>query len=172
MAPSGRRNVAAVAKNVKIPCDTPAKQLSGFIDKYDPTVAKLARALRSAMQKRLPTANQLVYDNYQFLAIGFSTTERASDCMVSLVVSPKGVALWFYYGTSLPDPDKVLLGSGTQHRYVRLPSAATLAESAVETLIKAAIANGRIPLPATGRGRTIVKSVSAKQRPRRKPTAT
>ena len=99
---------------------SPAAQLAGFIDKYDPTVAKLARAARAAMKKRLPTALELVYDNYQFLAIGYSATERASDCVVSLAVSPKGVALSFYYGASLPDPDGVLLGSGNQNRFVRL----------------------------------------------------
>lgn len=148
--------------------ETPAKQLAGFIDKYDPSVAKLARATRTAVRKRLPTALELVYDNYQFLAIGFSATERASDCLVSLAVSPKGVALSFYYGASLPDPEGILLGSGNQNRYVRLESAATLAIPAVEALIRAAIAQAKTPLPKTGRGYTVIKSISAKQRPRRK----
>ncbi len=147
---------------------SPAKQLAGFIDKYDPAVARLARSTRAALRKRLPTAIELVYDNYQFLALGFSATERASDCLVSLAVSPKGVALSFYYGATLPDPDGVLLGSGNQNRFVRLESAATLSEASVETLIVAAIAQARTPLPSTGRGRTIIKSISAKQRPRRK----
>ncbi len=105
---------------------SPAAQLAGFIDKYDPAVGKLARPARAAMRKRLPTALELVYDNYQFLAIGYSATERASDCIVSLAVSPKGVALSFYYGASIPDPAGVLLGSGNQNRFVRLESAATL----------------------------------------------
>jgi hypothetical protein len=147
--------------------ESPARQLAGFIAKYDPAVAKLARSTRTALQKRLPTANQLVYDNYQFLAIGFSTTERASDCMVSLAVSPKGVALSFYYGSTLPDPDKVLLGSGNQNRYLRLEGPTTLAKPEVERLIKAAIAQAKSPLPEKGRGKLIIKSISAKQRPRR-----
>jgi hypothetical protein len=146
---------------------SPAKQLAGFIAKYDPSVAKLARATRAAMRKRLPTALELVYDNYQFLAIGYSATERASDCLVSLAVSPKGVALSFYYGATLPDPKGILLGSGNQNRFVRLDSAATLAVPAVEALVRAAIAQAKTPLSRTGRGTTIIKSVSAKQRPRR-----
>jgi hypothetical protein len=146
---------------------TPAKQLAGFLAKYDPAVAKQARAARAALRKRFPTALELVYDNYQFLAIGYAATERASDCVVSLVVSPKGVALSFYYGASLPDPRGVLLGSGNQNRYVRLESAATLAQPAVEGLIRAAIAQAKTPLPAGARGRLVIKSVSAKQRPRR-----
>jgi hypothetical protein len=144
-----------------------AAQLAGFVAKYDPAVGRLVRATRAAMRKRLPTALELVYDNYQFLAIGYSATERASDCIASLAVSPKGVALSFYYGSTLPDPDGILLGSGNQNRFVRLASAATLAEPAVAELLRAAIAQARTPLPTSGRGRTIIKSVSARQRPRR-----
>lgn len=149
---------------------SPAAQLAGFIDKYDPAVGKLARSARAAMRKRLPTALELVYDNYQFLAIGYSATERASDCIVSLAVSPKGVALSFYYGTSIPDPAGVLLGSGNQNRFVRLESAATLSDPPVAALITSAVALARTPLPAGGKSRTIIKSISAKQRPRRKAT--
>lgn len=147
--------------------ESPAKQLAGFIAKYDPAVAKLARSTRSALQKRLPTANQLVYDNYQFLAIGFATTERASDSMVSLAVSPKGVSLCFIYGAMLPDPDRILLGSGNQTRSIKLEGAATLKKTEVERLIKAAIAQAKSPLPDKGKGTLIIKSISAKQRPRR-----
>jgi hypothetical protein len=146
---------------------SPAAQLASFVAKYDPGVARLVRATRAAMRKRLPTALELVYDNYQFLAIGYSATDRASDSIVSLVVSPKGVALCFIYGATLPDPQGVLQGSGNQTRFVRLDGAATLAKPAVAALLGAAIAKARTPLPATGRGWTIIKSVSAKQRPRR-----
>src|SRR5262245_778894 len=146
---------------------TPARQLEGFIARFDPAVARVVRACRSALRKRLPTAIEQVYDNYNFLAIGYCTTERTSDCIVSLAVSAKGVALSFYYGATLPDPKGVLLGSGNQNRFVRLPSAATLAEPAVAALIRAAVAQAKTPLPAKGGGTTMIKSVSSKQRPRR-----
>ena len=119
------------------------------------------------MRKRVPTALELVYDNYNFLAIGYSSSERASDCVVSLACGANGVALSFYHGVTLPDPDGLLLGSGNQNRFVRLPSAKTLVEPAVERLIAAALAQAKTTMPATGRTRTIVKSISAKQRPRR-----
>ncbi len=147
---------------------SPAKQLAGFIDKYDPAVAKLARSLRAAMRKRLPTANELVYDNYQFLAIGYSSTEKASDTIVSLAVSPKGVALCFYYGAKLPDPAKLLYGGGNQVRFARLDSAASLAKPALVSLIRVAAEWGKVPLPRGSKGKLIIKSISAKQRPRRK----
>jgi len=146
---------------------TASSQIASFIAKFDPANAKLIRACRSAMRKRLPSANELVYDNYNFFVIGYSASERSSDCVVSLAAAANGVGLSFYYGATLPDPDGILLGSGTQNRFVRLPSAATLAEPAVEKLIRAALAQAKTPMPSMGRGRTIVKSISAKQRPRR-----
>jgi len=144
-----------------------SSQVASFIAKFDPANARLIRACRSAMRRRLPTANELVYDNYNFLAIGYSASERTSDCIVSLAAGANGVSLSFYYGATLPDPDGILLGSGNQNRFVRLPNAATLDEPATERLIRAALAQAKTPMPDSGRGRTIVKSISAKQRPRR-----
>jgi hypothetical protein len=146
---------------------TPAKQLAGFIDKFDPAIGKLVRACRSELRKQLPTAVEIVYDNYQALAIGFASTEKQSDCIVSLAVFPKKVALSFYYGAAVPDPQKLLQGDGKQNRFIRLESAATLARPEVKSLIKAATSIGDTALPKTAKGYTVIKSILAKQRPRR-----
>jgi Domain of unknown function (DU1801) len=164
------RRSAAVTGNWRLPLPdkpTPSRQLAGFIAKYDASVAKLARQCRAALRKRLPTAIEQVYDNYQFLAIGYCSTDRTSDCIVSLAVSPKGVALSFYNGASIPDPDHVLQGAGKQNRFVRLETAGTLSSPPVERLISAAIANAKNSLPTGKAGYIMIKSVSKKQRPRR-----
>ncbi len=144
-----------------------AGQIAGFIAKFDPQVAKLIRACRAAARKRMPAANELIYDNYNFFVIGYSSTERASDCIVSLASYRHGVTLFFYYGARLHDPAKILQGSGNQVRSIRMESAATLARPEVEALLVEAIAYGKNQLPETGRGRAIVKLISPKQRPRR-----
>lgn len=143
------------------------KQLAGFIAKFDPTVAKNIRACRAALRKRMPTANEIVYDNYNFFVIGYSPTERPTDSIVSLAAAANGVGLSFFHGATLPDPGKILLGSGVQNRFIRLPNSKRLAEPEVEALLRAAIAQGKAPLPKSGKGKTIIKSISAKQRPRR-----
>jgi hypothetical protein len=150
--------------------ESPAKQIASFIGKFDSKVAGLMRSARGALRKRFPTAIEQVYDNCNFLAIGFCTTERTSDCIVSLAAQAKGVALSFYWGATLPDPHHILQGSGNQNRFIRLDSAAMLARPEVEELLCAAAAQAKSPLPATGRGYTIIKSVSAKQRLRRLPS--
>jgi hypothetical protein len=146
---------------------SPASQLEGFLAKFDPAVARLVRSARSALRKRFPAAHELVYDNYNFFVIGFATTERTSDCLFSIAANAKGLILSFYYGSSLPDPHKVLQGSGSQNRFLRLPSAARLADPEVEALLSAAAAHAKTPLAEHGRGRLIIKSISKKQRPRR-----
>jgi hypothetical protein len=84
-----------------------------------------------------------------------------------LAANAKGVNLFFYYGATLPDPDGILQGGGNQVRFIRLESAAILAKPEVEALFKAAIKQAKTPMPTGGKGRTIIKSISAKQRPRR-----
>jgi hypothetical protein len=147
--------------------ETPARQVAGFLARFDPRIAHIARHARIALRRRLPTALELVYDNFHALVMAFGSSDRASDCIVSLAVYPSGVSLNFYYGATLPDPTGILLGSGDQNRFIRVESAAVLEEPAVEALICAAIANARTPLRSAGKGATIIKSISARQRPRR-----
>jgi len=150
--------------------DDAEKQLAGFIYKFEPKNQTVIRAVRKTLRKRLPTANELVYDNYNFFVIGYGPTERPSDCILSIAAGANGVGICFIRGASLPDPHKTLLGSGKQTRFIRLESAKALARPEVEALIAAAVAKSKAPLPPTGKGKLIIRSVSAKQRPRRKPT--
>jgi hypothetical protein len=112
--------------------ETAAGRLAGFIAKFDPAMQKRIKAARAAMRRRLPSANELVYDNYNFFVIGYSASERPSDCLLSLAANAKGIVLSFYYGSSLPDPAGVLQGSGSQNRFIRLESAAMLQRPEVE----------------------------------------
>ena len=147
---------------------SPAKQLEAFIGKFESPTAKLIRACRAEVRTLLPTAVELVYDNYNFFVIGYCATERPSSCIVSIAAAANGVGLSFYRGASLPDPEGLLLGSGKQNRFVRLATSDTLRARGVVALIAAAVALADPPLAAAGRGRTVIQSVSAKQRPRRR----
>ena len=145
------------------------RQLAAFIRKFSAGDQRLIRAVRKALRTRLPTANELAYDNYNFFVIGYSPTERPSDAIFSMAARANGIGLCFIHGARLPDPNKRLLGSGSQTRFIRVESPEMLKHPDVRALLAAAIAQARAPLPATGRGKLIIRSVSAKQRPRRKP---
>ena len=155
------------ATTTQSPADA-ERQLKTFIAKFEPKHQTLIRAVRKALRKRFPTAFELAYDNYNFFVIGYGSTERPSDAIVSMAAGANGVGLCFIHGARLPDPHNLLLGSGNQTRFIRLESVDVLARPEVYTLIAAAIARAKTPLSAGGRGRLIIRSVSAKQRPRRK----
>jgi len=143
-------------------------QLKGFIGKFDPKHQAVIRGARRALRKRFPTATELVYDNYNFFVIGYGPTERPSDSIVSIAAAANGVGLCFIRGASLPDPAGILQGSGRQTRFVRLPSAEILEKPEVQALLQAASDRANMPMPARGKGKLIIRSISAKQRPRRK----
>ncbi len=159
----------AIKAAPKPPADA-EKQLKTFIDKFDSKNQALIRAVRKALRKRLPSANELVYDNYNFFVIGYGPTERPSDSILSIAAGANGVGLCFIRGASLPDPHKILLGSGNQTRFLRIDSAIVLARPEVEALIAAAIAKSKGPMASGAKRKVIIRSVSAKQRPRRKPS--
>jgi hypothetical protein len=147
---------------------SPARQLATALEKFDPAVARVVREACPILRRRFATAVELVYDNYNALAIGWGATERASDVVVSLAVYASGVNLYFMQGARLPDPAGLLQGSGRQGRFIRLPQANLLTTPALTALLNEATKAARTPLPPTGRRYTVIKAVAAKQRPRRR----
>jgi len=147
--------------------ESPEEQLASFLAKYTPQIHSLAEAALKMMRKRYPAALELVYDNYNALAIGFGPTERASEAIFSIALFPKWVSLFFLQAKDLPDPQKRLLGKGNVAKHIRLDSVATLDDVAVRDLMNEAAARASVPYDPGGSHRLIIKSVSAKQRPRR-----
>jgi hypothetical protein len=142
---------------------TPEAQLRACIDKLDPKNQKLFRAVRAAVRKRFPTANELVYDYSHALVIGYSPADQGIDSIVAIRASATGVSLCFSQGPQLPDPKRLLRGSGKQTRFLQVEAASQLAHPDVEALIAATIDQARVPLPSTGKGSLIIKSEGAKK---------
>ncbi len=146
---------------------SPTAQLRAFVAKYSPEIAASALAILKKMRARYPSALELVYDNYNALAIGFSPTERPSEGIFSIAIYPNWINLFFLQGKGLPDPKKMLQGSGNLVRHIRLTSPETLDDPAVVALMQAAAARAKVPFDLAGKHRLIIRAVAAKQRPRR-----
>ena len=149
---------------------TPEAQLRDYIGKLDPKNQKLIRSVRAAVRRRFPTANELAYDYTRFVVIGYSPTDRGIDAIVAIRACATGVSLYFSQGPQLPDPKRLLRGSGKQTRFIQVEAASQLAHPDVEALIAATIDQAKIPLPSKGKGSLIIKSDGAKKPPRRKPS--
>jgi hypothetical protein len=153
------------------PNDSPETQLARFLAKFTPEIASRAEAILVRMRAKLPHAFELVYDNYNALAIGFGPSERASEAILSIAVYPRWVSLFFLQAKGLPDPAGILCGQGNVAKHIVLPNPSALDEPAILALMEEALTRAKVPLNPANAHRIIIKSVSAKQRPRRPPEA-
>jgi hypothetical protein len=147
---------------------TAQQQFEEFLRKYDRAVAPKAKKSLAKLRKLIANAVEMVDDNYNALVIGFCPGMRPSEAILSIAVMPQWVSLCFLRGAGLPDPEQRLEGRGNVARHIELKSGAvTLDEPGVRTLIAEALKRAKVPILAGQKRRFIIKSVSAKQRPRR-----
>jgi len=147
---------------------TPQQQLDSFLARYDAPVARTARESLRRLRRQFPGAIELVYDNYNALAIGFAPLGRPSSSLLSIALYPRWVSLFVLKGAGLPDPHGLLQGSGKIVRSLRLDDARILDDPAVRELLAAATKGSGMD---SGKGRMIIQSISKVQRPRRPPNS-
>jgi hypothetical protein len=144
-----------------------SRQLAAFLAKYNPDIRSRAEAMLTRVRQQLPGAVEMVYDNYNALVIGFGPNDRASDAILSIALYPKWVNLYFLDGASLPDPVKLLQGSGNRVRRIKVDDPSIIDSPPVRALIAAAVKDADAPFDRATPRRLIVKAVAPRQRPRR-----
>jgi hypothetical protein len=133
-------------------------ELRGLVARFAPGHQRLVGAMRRSLRKRLPTAHELVYGYRDSFVISFSPSGRGYEGVLALRASADGVRLYFNRGKGLPDPEKLLRGSGNQTRWIHLEGASTLARPAVARLIDDALDRNLVPFTRTGRGPVVIRS--------------
>ena len=145
-------------------------ELVQFLSPFDPAIQELALWLRDWVWNKYPQCNELIYDNYNALAFGWSPTEKQGDLFCSIAVyGNKDVHFGFYWGSQIADPQKMLLGAGKQYRYIKVTNKASFPEAYITTLVADGYANSMAKLKPNAvlvEGKTIVKSsLPIKKRP-------
>ena len=143
-------------------------ELRALVDKFAPTKLRLIGAMRRSLQKRLPTAHEVVYEYRDCFVISYSPNEHGYEGVLAIRGSAKGVSLYFNRGKELPDPAKLLKGSANQVRSIDVEGASTLARPEIARLIDEAIARSPVPFARAGRGSVVIRSTAAKRRLSRK----
>ena len=133
-------------------------ELRTLIARFAPAHLRLIGAVRRWLRKRVPTAHELVYEYSDWVVISFSPNEHGYEGVFAIRASADGVRLYLNRGKGLPDPEKLLQGTGKQVRWIHLEGASTLARPAVADLIDEAIARNCVPFARTGPGPVVIRS--------------
>lgn len=146
------------------------KDLLKFLKPFDAETIDRVMWLRDFAWDLCPEANELIYDNYNAVAFGWSPTDKVGHTICSIAVgrSSKNVHFGFYWGSELSDPDKILLGEGNQYRYILVTDKKNFPTAYIKKLVNEAHANSLSKVKDQKQivhGKTIVKSVSEKKRP-------
>src|ERR1700735_2408642 len=112
------------------------KELLKFLKPYPAEVQKMALWLRDLVWDLYPDSNELIYDNYNAVAFGWSPTDRLGHSFCSVAVMPKYVHFGFYWGSEISDPEKRLLGKGNQYRYIVVREKADFPKTYIKKLVK------------------------------------
>jgi len=146
------------------------KDLVKFLLPYPDQVKAAALWLRGFLWDLYPETNELIYDNYNAVAFGWSPTDKAGDVFCSVAVYSEHVNFGFLRGTEIDDPVKLLKGDGSLYRYITIKNKDDFPEEYMKQLLEAAYENSLTrmkPEKKAVKGETIVKSVSAiKRRPK------
>ena len=151
------------------------KDLQKFLKPFGGEITELVMWLRDFAWNILPRTNELIYDNYNAVAFGWSPTEKVGHTICSIAVgrSSKNVHFGFYWGSEISDPDKILLGVGNQYRYILVTDKKKFPKVYIKKLVLEAYANSLSKVKDQKllvSGLTVVKSISEKKRPEKKAT--
>jgi hypothetical protein len=154
-----------------------AKDLLKFLRPFPKEIQERALWLRSFVWDLYPECNELIYDNYNALAFGWSPTDRVGHTFCSIAVgrSSMNVHFGFYWGADLEDPKKMLLGKGNQYRYILVKRTDEFPMAYMKKLLKQAYGNSLAKVKDKKqimRGATIAKSISPTKRSAQRVVAT
>jgi hypothetical protein len=122
--------------------------IDDLLQLYPPEVRELALATRAFLLRLIPKAIETVDVKSKVIGIGFGTGYK--DLICTLILAKGWVTLGIARGAGLPDPDKLLEGSGKVHRHVKLKSESDLKSPALAALVKASLANWKSKRESAG----------------------
>ncbi|HEX5168967.1 MAG TPA: hypothetical protein VFW11_07320 [Cyclobacteriaceae bacterium] len=152
------------------------KDLLKFLKPFPQEIHEVVLWLREFVWDLYPTSNELIYDNYNALAFGWSPTDKVGHVFCSIAVgrTSYNIHFGFYWGSQIKDPKKILLGGGKQYRYILVKSIADFPQIYIKKLMKDAYANSLLKVKDQKQlvqGKTITKSISQLKRTKKKTIA-
>jgi hypothetical protein len=111
--------------------------LDEFLSTYTPSVQEIALKTRALVLSLFSDAVEQVDMPGKLLGYGTDTTYAGTVCVIMPLKD--SVNLGFARGTSLPDPECKLQGTGKRARHIKFKSPDEIDDPAVRALLQAAI---------------------------------
>jgi hypothetical protein len=140
-----------------------------FMKPFPGEIQETALWLRDFVWDLYPGTNELIYDNYNALAFGWSPTDRQGHtfCSIAIGRSSNNLHFGFYWGSEINDPENRLLGQGNQYRYLLVKNRKDFPKAYIKKLLKEAYSNSLAKVKDNNQlmeGKTIIKSVPVAKR--------
>jgi len=119
-----------------------------ILTQYDESISTLGFQLRDFLVASLKDCTEIPDASGNIIHYGYGT--GYIDTICTIIPSRKGIKLGFYRGSELPDPEKLLTGSGKVHRYVEIKSKKDIQDRALKQLMKEAISAWKTRKQAKG----------------------
>ena len=117
----------------------PNPQLFDFIKPYDQHIQGLALDVRQFITELVPQANELIWDNYNAVAIAYSKSEKLKDAFCNIALYGKHINFGFNQGTSLSTVNVPLEGKGKHIRHLQVKNFETFPAEAITPMILEAV---------------------------------
>jgi len=114
------------------------KEIKIFLLQYDQKVFDYSLKLCKVLVENLPDIIEEI--DMPAKMIAYSYGKKYAQMICTIIPSKKGLKLGFNRGTELPDPDKLLQGTGKISRYVEIKSEEQINSPALKKLIEASLA--------------------------------
>jgi hypothetical protein len=112
-------------------------ELEKFLADFTPEVAALALQLRDLILRAVPDALEQIDKPAALLSYGYANTYKNTICV--LIPQKDRVNFGFPKGTELPDPKKLLEGTGKKARHVKVRTAEQASAKPLRELLIASI---------------------------------
>jgi hypothetical protein len=109
-----------------------------FLSQYDEQVVKQAMKLRQVLLENLPGIIGQV--DLPAKMIAYCYGQKYSELICVLIPSKKGLKLGFNRGNELPDPERILEGTGKISRHVLIKSEGQIESTALKEMLSSALA--------------------------------
>jgi hypothetical protein len=117
----------------------PNPQLKKFIEPYDERIQNLTMELRNFITDLVPESNELIWDNYNAVAMAYSKSEKLKDAFCHIAVYSGHVNFGFNRGAELTKETVKLNGKGKLIRHISINDFQSFPKKEIKNMIWEAV---------------------------------